>query len=89
MDSVIAPNAKLRPANSRMSTTGCSSVSSQATNTANATTTITASVTMVGELNQSSSLPLSSITCRQPTHNTSMPRPTPSIGRLTVGVSRL
>ncbi len=89
MASVPAPNRKLRRANSRMSTTGCSSVSSHATNTANAITTMTASVTMVGELNQSSSLPLSSITCRQPTHSTSMARPMPSMGLLTMGVSRL
>ena len=43
---------------------------------------------MTPELNQSSSLPLSSISCRLPTHTTSSTIPTRSTGSLRVGVSR-
>jgi len=42
-----------------------------------------------GELNQSTSLPLSSITCSAPTHTTRSANPTLSTGRRRVGVSRL
>ena len=53
------------------------------------TTAITARATIVVDENQSSSLPLSSISCIEPTHNTSSPRPTASTGTLRVGDSRL
>ena len=79
---------KLRRANSRRSTTGCSSVSSQTRKIASPTTATIASTTICPEWNQSRSLPLSSMICSAPTQITSSPRPTPSIGSLTVGVSR-
>ena len=53
------------------------------------TTAITAIATTSGEWNQSSSLPLSSMSCIAPTHKTSKVRPTASIGALNVVESRL
>ena len=47
-----------------------------------------AMTTMAGELNQSASFPVSSITCRVPTHTTRSAKPMPSTGTLRVGVSR-
>ncbi len=44
---------------------------------------------MNGELNQSSSRPLSSMICMAPTKTTSRARPAKSIRRFSVGVSRL
>src|SRR5471030_1492214 len=74
--------------NSDRSTIGWSSVSSQTTRKQSATTATAASTIISVELNQSSSLPRSSITCRQPTPNTRSTRPMLSIGRICVGVSR-
>lgn len=55
---------------------------------ANAMTAISASTTMVVELNQSRSLPLSSMICSEPTQITSSARPTVSIGALRIAESR-
>ncbi len=76
---------KLRRANRRRSTTGCRSVSSQTTNSAKPTPAAIARSQICVEPNQSRSLPLSSMICSAPTHSTSRPRPTPSIGSLRVG----
>ena len=83
------PAQKLRRANRRRSTTGCSSVSSQTRKKAKPTTATTASATISGEWNQSCSLPRSSIICSAPIHTTSSARPTLSIGSLRVALSRL
>ena len=80
---------KLRRPNSRRSTTGWRSVNSQTTNSARPTIAAIANITICPEWNQSRSLPLSSMICSAPTQITSKPRPTPSIGSLTVAVSRL
>ena len=88
-DKASAPNAKLRPMNKRRSTTGCSSVSSQTTKMAKPIKATKPNTTISVEANQSSSLPLSSINCKAPTHSTSRVRPTLSMGSLRVGVSRL
>ena len=82
------PKPKLRPENKLRSTTGCSSVSSHTTNTAKATTATMASTMIWLDANQSSSLPLSSMSCNAPTHSTSSDSPTVSIGSLRMGVSR-
>ena len=58
------------------------SVSSQMRNNTKPTTATIARIAICGESNQSRSLPLSSMICSAPTHITSRPRPTPSIGRL-------
>ena len=79
----MVPARKLRTLNSRRSTIGCASVSSQTTNSAEARrAATTASATMTGEPNQSSSLPLSSMICSAPTQITISARPTVSIGQL-------
>ena len=44
---------------------------------------------IAGELNQSASLPVSSITCSEPTQTRSSTKPVRSIGTFRVGVSRL
>ena len=44
---------------------------------------------MAGELNQSASLPVSSITCNAPTQTSRSAKPVPSMGTLRVGVSRV
>ena len=62
------------------STIGCSSVSSQIRKAAKPIAATSASATMIGEPNQSSSLPLSSMICSAPTKTTSRPRPTKSTG---------
>jgi len=64
-------------------------VSSQMRNIAKPTTATQASVTIIGELNQSRSFPLSSMTCIAPTQITSSERPMASTGTRAVGVSRL
>ena len=62
---------------------GCSSVSSQMRNSANADhRDARRAPRSAPELNQSRSLPLSSMICSAPTQITSSPRPTPSIGTL-------
>ena len=58
-------------------------------NTARPTTAITASAMIWFDANQSSSLPLSSITCSEPTHSTSRASPMVSIGSFFTGVSRV
>ncbi|WP_409981716.1 hypothetical protein [Roseateles sp.] len=73
--SVPTPIVKLRRAKSRRSTTECSAVSVQATKTTSAIAATTASATMSGELNQSSSLPLSSITWSAPIPRVSITMP--------------
>ena len=86
----ITPEVKLRRRKSDRSTIGCLfSTSSQTRNSAKPTTAMTPSATTTEELNQSSSLPLSSITCRHPTQITSSASPTVSTGNWRVGVSRL
>ncbi len=75
-DSDIVPIRKLRRAKSRRSTIGCLSVSSHAMKNMQATTATMPSVTICPDANQSSSLPLSIITCMQPTKSTSSTRPT-------------
>src|SRR5258708_38314818 len=52
-------------------------------------TATSASTTMVVDENQSRSLPLSSITCNEPTQRISRPRPPPSIGAFLMTESRL
>jgi hypothetical protein len=47
-----------------------------------------ARITICVDANQSASLPVSSITCIEPTQITSSPSPTPSMGNLRTGVSR-
>ena len=89
MDSAMEPAAKLRRRNRRRSTTGWASVSSQTMNTARLTTATMASMTIRPEANQSSSLPLSSMSCSAPTHSTSRASPRLSMGSLRTGVSRL
>ena len=79
---------KLRRVNRDRSTTGCFSVSSQIRKIVKPTTATMANVMICPDPNQSRSLPLSSMTCRAPTHNTSRNKPILSIGRLMVGVSR-
>ncbi|MCY1376887.1 hypothetical protein D9M69_644140 [compost metagenome] len=79
---------KLRSLNSRRSTTGWASVSSQIRKKTKATKAVAASAMMVGLANQSSSLPLSSMICSAPTQTTSSARPTLSIGSLRVTDSR-
>ncbi len=74
--------------NSVRSTTGWSSVSSQITRKVRPTTATTPRTQITFELNQSRSLPLSSITCRAPTPSTSATRPVTSIGERAVGASR-
>ncbi len=66
---------------------GCSSVSSQISQAAKATTVTMSSTTIVGELNQSKSLPLSSMICSAPTHTNSSASPIRSMGIFRVGVS--
>ena len=88
METVTTPTAKLRRPNSRRSTTGWASVNSQTTNTTKPMAAVSPRPTIKGELNQSSSLPLSSISCSEPTHSTSRARPTWSIGSLRRGSSR-
>ncbi len=84
----ITPALKLRPLNSVRSTTGWSSVNSQMRKKAKPTTATTVSRTISPELNQSSSLPRSSISCSEPTQITSSARPMRSIGSARVGDSR-
>ncbi len=81
------PKPKLRDLNRLKSTMGCFSVRFQMSQAMNATTVTTRSITMVVELNQSRSLPLSSMICSAPTQTNSSARPTRSIGSLRVGVS--
>ena len=83
------PTQKLRWLNSRRSTTGWASVSSQAMNTARPTTATTPSTTISVLSNQSASGPRSSTSCMAPTPSTSRARPMVSIGRRRVGVSRV
>jgi len=66
---------------------GCFSVSSQMSQAAKTTSVTMDSATMSGELNQSKSLPLSSMICNAPTHTNSSARPTRSMGIFRVGVS--
>ena len=67
---------------------GWSSVSSQITRKVRPITASTASTQITLELNQSWSLPLSSISCRLPTPITIAIRPLTSMGWRAVGVSR-
>ncbi len=83
------PRAKFLDLNSDRSTIGCFSPSSQITQAMKPTMAISSSTTMAGELNQSASLPVSSITCSAPTQISSSMKPVVSIGTLRVGVSRL
>src|SRR5690242_20501656 len=85
----ITPIVKLRLRNSERSTTGCSSVSSHATKNVMQTSAMMPSVVIIGEENQSLSLPLSSMNCRQPTPTISSTSPMTSIGAFTVTDSRL
>lgn len=80
---------KLRPLNNDRSTAGLASVSSQISHATKPTMAITVITTIRVEWNQSSFFPRSSIIWSAPTQTTSMMRPTLSIGRLRVGVSRL
>ena len=66
--------------NRRTSTTGCSCRHSQSTNVTSATAATVAKITMVCELNQSSSCPLSSTYSSAPRPTAISPRPTPSMG---------
>ena len=67
---------------------GCWSVSSQIRKNTNAMSATTASPTMNGELNQSRSLPLSSMICSAATQVMSETRPILSMGSLRVADSR-
>src|ERR1700722_10432417 len=80
--------AKLRERNSERSTIGSFWVVSQISQAMNPTTAMQASATIAGELNQSASLPVSSMTCSEPTQTTSNERPMVSTGTRRVGVSR-
>ena len=88
-DNAVTPTVKLRLANRCSSTIGCLSVSSHATKNTSATRAVMPSARIIGEENQSLSLPLSSMNCRQPTPSTSRTRPTLSIGVRTILDSRL
>src|SRR5258708_31808218 len=88
MASAIVPPVKLRSLKSDRSTTGCSSVSSHTIKNASAITAINVNTTMVVELNQSRSLPLSSMICSEPTQITSRLKPTVSMGALRITESR-
>ena len=83
------PMVKFRDLKSERSTIGLSSVSSQTIRKLMAITATIVSTIISLEANQSSSLPRSSITCRLPIPITSSARPTPSIRRCSVRVSRL
>ena len=85
---IIAPSAKLRSLKSDRSTTGSFSVASHTSMNASDTTAISASATMNVELNQSRSLPRSSIICRHDTPITSSAIPIASIRCFDVFVSR-
>ena len=80
---------KFRDLKSDRSTMGLSSVSSQTIRKLIATTATIVRMMISLEANQSSSLPRSSITCRLPIPIISSARPTPSIRRCSVRVSRL
>ncbi len=60
-DNAVTPTAKLRRENSERSTTGCFAVSSQITRKTSATSAMRPSVRIIGDANQSWSLPLSSM----------------------------
>src|SRR5574337_385 len=77
--SVSVPVAQFRCRNSHRSTRGSSSVSSQITHTEREMVATIASTTMVTELNQSSSLPLSSMICSETTPTISVIMPTQSM----------
>ena len=85
----INASVKLRLLKKLRSTMGAFSVNSQISQAMSPTTATTPKMTMNGEENQSSSLPLSSMICNEPTQTTSNARPTLSIDSLRVGVSRL
>src|SRR3546814_17662838 len=85
---VITPDVKLRYLNSVRSITGCSAVSSQIIKNTKETTATTAMVVMALLANQSSSLPLSSISCNAPTHSNSKHSPTVYMGRRVRGEER-
>ncbi len=88
MEVPTVPAQKLRPLNSVRSTTGCSSVSSQARKKAKPTTAVTAKPTISGEANQSCSLPRSSTICKAAIHTISRARPMRSMGSLRTTLSR-
>src|SRR5690348_7791653 len=73
--SASVPAAKLRCRNRRRSTMGSSSVSSQTRNTTSDIVETIASDRIIVEWNQSSSLPLSSRTCSEPTPSTRVTSP--------------
>ena len=68
---------------------GFFSVNSQITKNTKLISANTPSATITGELNQSRSLPLSSMICNEPTHAISEIRPTLSMGMRFAGVSRV
>jgi hypothetical protein len=76
IDSASTPAVKFRLRKIRRSTTGSSSVSSQIRKNPSETAAVIARPTISGEPNQSSSRPLSSISCSEPTHSSSSPSPT-------------
>src|SRR5277367_2663967 len=80
---------KLRRLNKCRSMTGCLSVSSHEIRNVRLTSEMTDAVIMTGELNQSFSLPLSSMNCRLPTPMISKTSPTASMGCLIFFDSRL
>ncbi|MNT46691.1 hypothetical protein D3C72_1833560 [compost metagenome] len=79
---------KFRDLKSDRSTIGLSSVSSQTIRKLIATTATTVRTMISCDANQSSSLPRSSMICRLPIPNTNSARPTPSMRRCSVLVSR-
>src|SRR5579859_379216 len=80
---------KLRDLKSDRSTIGYSALSSQINQAAKAMTATIVSTMIAEELNQSASLPVSSITCKAPTQVRSRTTPVRSMGTSLVGVSRL
>jgi len=81
-DRPITPTVKLRCLNSDRSTTGWRACSSHTTRKVRHSSAVMPSVTIIGEANQSWSLPLSSMNCSAPTPTTSNTRPITSMGAL-------
>jgi hypothetical protein len=86
---VMTLAVKPRWRKTRRSTIGLASVSSQIRNATKPIAATMARPAIIGEANQSCSLPRSSMTCRAPTQTINKPRPTRSTRDLASGVSCL
>ncbi len=84
----MAEAAKLRRSKRCRSTTGCFSVSSHTISRERQMTAVAARITIVLEWNQSSSPPLSSMICNDPTPIARSARPIASMGSFTILLSR-